>query len=86
METEEHREGFSREPEVNAREHELYSVWREMVEKACVCKRWDENFWAFAHDVGRRPSEEHRLVRVDRTRDYKPGNVTWWYEAERDFR
>ena len=39
----------------------------------------------FEYDVGKRPSEEHRLVRIDRTRDYEPGNVTWWYEVEGDY-
>ena len=41
-----------------------------------MCERWQifENFLA---DLGRKPGPDHRLSRVDLTRDFAPGNTLW---------
>ena len=83
----------SRVPGVIARDHELYPTWLEMKDRctnpnnpyfpwyggrgATVCEKWRENFWAFEYDVGKQPSEEHVLTRVDPDGDCAPGNVRW---------
>jgi len=42
-----------------------------------VCDRWRENFDAFYLDVGRAPSPQHSLGRIDNDGHYAPGNVAW---------
>lgn len=51
-----------------------------------VCDRWRNNFRAFLKDVGRRPSREHSLDRIDNSGNYEPGNVRWatWKQQQRN--
>lgn len=47
-----------------------------------VCLRWRSSFAAFLDDVGRRPSPNHSLDRIDNDRGYEPGNVRWATQTE----
>jgi hypothetical protein len=38
---------------------------------------WRQSFKTFIDDVGRRPSEQHSLDRIDPYGNYEPGNVRW---------
>lgn len=43
-----------------------------------VCEAWRESFESFIADVGRRPSPQHSLDRINNaTGHYEPGNVRW---------
>lgn len=42
-----------------------------------VCKEWDESFEAFFSHVGKRPSPEHSIDRINNDGNYEPGNVRW---------
>lgn len=42
-----------------------------------VCDRWRHSYEAFLADVGRRPSTEHSLHRIDNDGHYEKGNVVW---------
>jgi len=46
-----------------------------------VTPRWD-SFWMFLHDVGRRPTPEASLDRIDVDGNYEPGNVRWASKKE----
>lgn len=42
-----------------------------------VDQRWSDSFENFYADVGRRPSPEHSLERIENNGNYEPGNVCW---------
>lgn len=42
-----------------------------------VCAEWRASYRTFLADVGRRPSAEHSLDRINNDGDYEPGNVRW---------
>lgn len=42
-----------------------------------VCKRWRKSFLAFLRDVGKAPSPDRSIDRIDVDGDYKPSNIRW---------
>jgi hypothetical protein len=42
-----------------------------------VCDRWLNNYPGFLEDVGRRPSPQHTLGRINNDGDYDPLNCQW---------
>ena len=76
-----------------ATEHPLYRTWRGMLSRCSdpgsqafknyggrgirVCDRWRDHFFAFAADMGAKPSELHSLDRVNNDGNYEPSNCRW---------
>lgn len=74
-----------------------YGVWQSMRQRclglgSCnyhrygakgikVCKRW-ESFTNFLNDMGRRPSEQHSIERVDNLKGYCRSNCKWATKKE----
>ncbi len=42
-----------------------------------VCFRWQNSFAAFLEDMGRAPSPKHSILRMDKKKNYEPGNCRW---------
>ena len=55
--------------------------WSKWYANISVCERWLESYDNFLADVGRRPSSQHSLDRIDGSKDYEPSNVRWATKA-----
>ena len=42
-----------------------------------VCDAWRNSFASFLSDMGKRPSENHSLDRINNDGNYEPGNCKW---------
>jgi hypothetical protein len=47
-----------------------------------MCQEWESSFERFVIDIGRRPSAEYSLDRINVSGNYEPGNVRWATKKE----
>jgi hypothetical protein len=47
-----------------------------------VCDRWRTSFANFLADMGRRPSPQHSIDRINQQGDYEPCNCRWATRSE----
>jgi hypothetical protein len=46
-----------------------------------ICERWKDSYENFLEDLGQKP-EGMVLERIDKTKDYEPGNCRWSYNKQ----
>jgi len=78
-----------------------YRIWKAMRERCRfsphpqyggrgidVCDRWFDSFEAFLADMGKRPTDQHTLERIDCDGNYEPSNCKWatWIEQNNNKR
>lgn len=75
-----------------------YGIWSKMIGRCTnpndshfahyggrgisVCDRWKADYVNFLADMGRRPSSDHSIDRIDVDGNYEPGNVRWATDSE----
>jgi hypothetical protein len=42
-----------------------------------ICDKWRNSYETFLADMGRRPSSNHSIDRIENARGYEPGNCRW---------
>lgn len=58
-------------------DHPFYRRWSKLKSNGSLCESWAQDFWQFVEDIGEKPEESTKLLKLDNDKPFGPDNYRW---------